>query len=134
VVVDYADQPKVDGMVKAALHGLGFKSPDIARAVAHCKGDTAEERVKDALRLLREGIASTADQPKPSETKTATEAKPSKSTIESPTKAVWHIADEMHKANPNVARKTVIEECVRRGIAFYTARTQYQRWATNRQA
>jgi hypothetical protein len=59
------------------------------------------------------------------------EAKPEvkhKSDIERPTKAVWHIADEMSAANPQVRRKDVIAECVRRGIAFYTARTQYQQW------
>lgn len=51
-----------------------------------------------------------------------------KSGIERPTKAVWHIADEMSAADPQVRRKDVIAECVRRGIAFYTARTQYQQW------
>lgn len=59
------------------------------------------------------------------------EAKPEvkhKSDIERPTKTVWHIADEMSAANPQVRRKEVIAECVRRGIAFYTARTQYQQW------
>ena len=50
------------------------------------------------------------------------------STIERPTKTVWHIADEMVAANPQVRRKDVIAECVKRGIAFYTARTQYQQW------
>lgn len=51
-----------------------------------------------------------------------------KSDIERPTKTVWHIADEMSATNPQVRRKDVIAECVRRGIAFYTARTQYQQW------
>lgn len=51
-----------------------------------------------------------------------------KSDIERPTKTVWHIADEMSAANPQVRRKDVIAECVNRGIAFYTARTQYQQW------
>lgn len=55
--------------------------------------------------------------------------KPSKSTVEKPTKAVWTIADEMRKANPQATRKEIVDECIRRGIAFYTARTQYQRWA-----
>ena len=50
------------------------------------------------------------------------------STAERPTKLVWHIADEMILANPDARRKEVIAECVRRGIAFYTARTQYQQW------
>lgn len=49
------------------------------------------------------------------------------STVERPTKAVWHIADEL-KAAGVTARKEVIAECERRGIAFYTARTQYQSW------
>lgn len=56
-----------------------------------------------------------------------------KSSIEKPTKRVWHIADEMHaaareagKAAPS--RKEVQDECVRRGIASGTARTQYQAW------
>lgn len=63
----------------------------------------------------------------------ALEAKPEikrKSDIALPTKAVWRIADEMFAADPQVRRKDVIAECVRRGIAFYTARTQYQQWLT----
>ena len=51
-----------------------------------------------------------------------------KSDIELPTKRVWHIADDMKKTNPDVRRKDVIAECVRQGVAFYTARTQYQQW------
>lgn len=58
------------------------------------------------------------------------QAAPKKSQVELPTKVVWHIADEMTAANPEVPRKTVIQECVRRGIAYYTARTQYQQWLT----
>jgi hypothetical protein len=50
------------------------------------------------------------------------------STIELPTKRVWHIADEMKAKDQNVRRKDVIAECVRQGVAFYTARTQYQQW------
>jgi hypothetical protein len=50
------------------------------------------------------------------------------STIEKPVRAVWFIADEMKAANPSVTRKEVQDECVRRGIASGTARTQYQAW------
>lgn len=46
------------------------------------------------------------------------------STIKSPVKRVWHIADSMPKA----ARKDVIAECVAQGVASGTARTQYQAW------
>lgn len=52
------------------------------------------------------------------------------STIKSPTKAVWHIVDEMKAANPAVRRKDVVAECIARGIATFTARTQYQLWFT----
>jgi hypothetical protein len=50
------------------------------------------------------------------------------STVEHPCKLVWHIADEMTAANPAVRRKDVLAACVARGVAFYTARTQYQQW------
>jgi hypothetical protein len=47
-----------------------------------------------------------------------------------PTKLVWQIADDMLAANPATTRKDVLAECERRGIAFFTARTQYQVWKT----
>lgn len=50
--------------------------------------------------------------------------RPRLSTAEKPTKKVWHVADSM----PGAKRKDVIEECVRQGIAYGTARTQYQHW------
>lgn len=50
--------------------------------------------------------------------------KPRMSTIERPTKKVWDVADKM----PGAKRKDVIAECVRQGIAYGTARTQYQHW------
>lgn len=55
------------------------------------------------------------------------------STIEKPTKRVWAIADEMiamaaHAGNAAPSRAEVQDECVRRGIASGTARTQYQAW------
>lgn len=50
--------------------------------------------------------------------------RPRLSSCEKPTKKVWHIADSMPKAS----RKDVMAECVRQGIAYGTARTQYQAW------
>lgn len=55
-----------------------------------------------------------------------------RSEIESPTKYVWEVADEMLEENPKVTRKEVIAECERRGVAHWTARTQYQAWLTAR--
>ena len=47
-----------------------------------------------------------------------------KSTIGSPCRIVWDIAEEMVGAK----RKDIIAACVEAGIAFYTARTQYQKY------
>ena len=52
------------------------------------------------------------------------------STVESPVKRVWAIADSM----PEAKRKDVIAACVEEGIAFFTARTQYQKWKQNQAA
>lgn len=41
-----------------------------------------------------------------------------------PTKKVWVVAEGM----PGASRKEVIAECIRRGIAPGTSRTQYQAW------
>ena len=49
-----------------------------------------------------------------------------KSEIENPCKTVWGIATDMKAANPSVKRAAVLATCVARGIAYYTARTQYQ--------
>lgn len=56
-----------------------------------------------------------------------------KSTIESPTKTVWTVADKMlakaEKKGEKLSRKAVIEACIEMGIAYFTARTQYQCWS-----
>lgn len=55
------------------------------------------------------------------------------STIEHPCKRVWYIADEMKDAAgglDKIRRKDVLARCVAEGIAYYTARTQYQLWLT----
>lgn len=49
-----------------------------------------------------------------------------KSTVESPTKLVWRIADSMKGAR----RKDIIAACEAAGVAYYTARTQYQHYTT----
>lgn len=46
------------------------------------------------------------------------------STIKRPCFVVWDTADNM----PGARRKDVIEACVQAGVAYYTARTQYQLW------
>lgn len=46
------------------------------------------------------------------------------STVDNPVRLVWDLCEQM-KGTP---RKAVIVEAVKRGVAFYTARTQYQSW------
>jgi hypothetical protein len=41
---------------------------------------------------------------------------------------VWDIAGSMLAADPTTRRKDILQACVDRGIAFYTARTQYQKY------
>lgn len=50
------------------------------------------------------------------------------STVDRPCKLVYQIADEMLESHPGAKRKDVLAECVKQGIAYYTARTQYQQW------
>lgn len=52
------------------------------------------------------------------------------STVERPCKRVWQIADDVHAANPAAKRGDVLAECVKQGVAYFTARTQYQQWLT----
>ena len=54
--------------------------------------------------------------------KKATKSLPRESVIGNPVKMVWEIADRMWGQR----RKDIIEECVKQGIAYNTARTQYQ--------
>ena len=60
--------------------------------------------------------------PAPKKVKKVTESLPKESTIDSPVKMVWEIADRMWGQR----RKDIIEECVKQGITYNTARTQYQ--------
>lgn len=63
------------------------------------------------------------------EVKTKTETEPkvieNHSTVEKPCRLVWDLADAMKGAR----RKDVIAAAEAKGVAFYTARTQYQLWA-----
>lgn len=48
------------------------------------------------------------------------------SKVESPVRAMWDLCDSMVENR----RKDVIAAAVAKGIAYYTARTQYQLWLT----
>ena len=49
-----------------------------------------------------------------------------KSSIESPCFVVWDTAEKMLKKDPEARRKDIIAACVGKGVAYYTARTQFQ--------
>lgn len=66
------------------------------------------------------------DTPDKVEERQADSAMRGKSVVENPTNLVWQIAASM----PGARRRDVIAACVDAGIAFYTARTQYQKWYT----
>lgn len=48
------------------------------------------------------------------------------SASKSPVKLAW----EIYNRNPKLQRKDAINLAISKGIAFYTARTQYQAWRT----
>ena len=49
-----------------------------------------------------------------------------KSNITNPCRLVWDIAEKM--LAEGFKRKDIIAECEKQGVAFYTARTQYQKY------
>lgn len=63
------------------------------------------------------------DKPEPKARNASTGTR-AKSDVESPTKLVWQIADEM----PGASRKDIIAACVAKGVHPSTASTQYSKW------
>lgn len=55
-----------------------------------------------------------------------------RSTVASPVRLVWAIAEEMTAKNPAVTRKAIIEACVARGVTYWTASTQCSAWRASR--
>lgn len=65
--------------------------------------------------------------PQPKQRRTSTGER-ERSDVESPTKLVWQLADEMTGAT----RQEVVAACVARGVHKSTASTQYYRWKVAR--
>lgn len=92
--------------------------------------DASEGEALDAMEQERDEAQNPdapADEPQPEEAPAPVVKARNASTVESPVKRVWAIADSM----PDAKRKDVIAACVAEGIAFFTARTQYQKWKQN---
>lgn len=86
--------------------------------------EAAEAPVEEEVPVEEETPAPEAAEETPAATAKKTGYIHETSWLEKPTKKVWHIADQM-KGRP---RKEVIEACRAAGIAYGTARTQYQEW------
>ncbi len=92
--------------------------------------DASEGEALEAMEQERDEAQNTdapADEPQQEEAPAPVVKARNASTVESPVKRVWAIADSM----PDAKRKDVIAACVEEGIAFFTARTQYQKWKQN---
>lgn len=81
---------------------LGFKVVEIQ------KESPIAEQLKQADKLANNAVSSIARE----------------STVKRPCYVVWDMADKMVGAR----RKDVVAACVQAGVAYYTARTQYQLW------
>lgn len=51
-----------------------------------------------------------------------------KSKVKNPVQAAWESFERSRKDHGFVKRKLFIDEALARGLAFYTARTQFQEW------
>lgn len=86
------------------------------------------------LQIVQEPAAVEAKPAKPAKTEKQARAPRldtpilQESSAERPCKLVWHIADEMKTTRPSATRAEILDACVKRGVAYYTARTQYQQW------
>lgn len=125
--------------VEALKAGLAALHPALAVAEMAMPADVLAEHgafqalVADAAAAVEEfgedELERFADEQRAAERKANAQMSPQSprprlSSCLGPTKKVWHIADSMPKAS----RKDVMAECVAQGIAYGTARTQYQAW------
>ena len=106
----------------------GLKPPSIEpeAPVAPPSGLSPKRRMLAAIKMRR------TSEPELKEPVATLDGKRRASEIESPVAAVWEIAERMYRdaqaSDTKLRRKEVIAACEKAGIAFYTARTQYQRW------
>jgi hypothetical protein len=131
------------GKVKTALERQAAKLPEEVEvlAVDYKKGEDGKWYGHIALESeapidmeIMEGFHVVATQPiaEPADDKPAPATKPrgprGHSTIFGPCYTTWAVADDMEGAK----RGEVIKACQELGVAFYTARTQYQKWSKAR--
>lgn len=123
LIGDIVDLPSASDVAD----GMGFKAPTEVEANDADDFAAAKEAEVEVAPLEVKPVPPVAPAPKLAADKPAKEIRHASEAIR-PTKLVWQIADDMKAENPAVTRREVLAECDRRGIAFYTARTQYQVW------
>lgn len=116
-----------NAVVAVAASSLNVEPQAELTEVDPSKGLTPEQlAVANSLPTTIEGSPDTRKERHPDRLK--------KSSIQGPTKLVWNIANQMMNENPATTRKQILEKCQELGIAFYTARTQYQAWKKAKEA
>lgn len=85
---------------------------------------TADRAEVKELGYRFEPITPSLFQPEVEERKPGASTQRERSSVQSPTKLVWEIADSM----PGAARDQVITACMERGVHKSTASTQFYRW------
>lgn len=129
-VYELAETPKPKNLAESTSAFASALIHDAATAIEEFDEDELE-RFADAQKAAESRANAAAVNSDP--------LRPRMSTIPLPTKQVWNIADALvasaradaeKNATPYQApkRKDVIAECVRQGVAYGTARTQYQHW------
>lgn len=146
-----AGQP--EALISADAHGYYFETPVSAKAPAAKKtakpatkestdyevsrGLTAEQKAELA-KLEEEAIERGDITSKPTEFEKGAGDFPTlivrKSVVKHPVEQAWDLFDTLRadadKSGQKLRRKDAIAAAVKGGIAFYTARTQYQSWKT----
>lgn len=113
------------------MHIDGGKQPGLRSVlVVTCRKDELPEDVPFDVEPVTPSLwADGASDNFEHRSRSSTSAGPrAKSDVESPTKLVWRIADEMVGKD----RKEVIDACVAAGVNKSTAQTQYYKWSKAR--
>lgn len=107
--------------ITTVQNGFVVDLNEVSEYEKNARANYAAQEAQRALELAKPVKVAKA---KPAKVAKVYTEKSHESTIVRPCKQVWHIADSMKGSS----RKEVIAACEAAGIAFFTARTQYQSW------
>lgn len=124
-------------IVAGTESGVSKKSSGAKKSAPSKSAKPKKQAAKPVRANAKTGKTAAAKKPtaaKPKNTKSAPKSRKAPvneerlhvSTVENPVAVVWDLCQKMK----NSRRKDVIAEAQKHGVAFYTARTQYQLWLT----